>query len=421
MFKLMIVDDSPYILQDISQLIDWEAFDFMLIGSYTSASRLLTDAAVNMPDLVITDVSMPVMDGIELASKLYKLNPNIKIIFISSYAEFEYARRAVELHVFDYLLKPVQISNLTEVMNRLLKHLKDEERQRYQRLSEESKKEFFRKSALTHYLSRLLFHVGNEETIRSELQQLGFILSDSYHLYVSSITPPLPADSYIYFLQSNRFPDIQLFPLVTDTEQSILLILYSEGDESTSIEDFLSYFCIDAETQLKTSLTICYSNPSSSFAQLPQLYEQSLQALASLLQTKSSIPLLAYRDIHTEDSASTELASKPTVCNQYVIDMQNYIHENYMYDITTKDVAKAVHLSSNYANSLFCSECSITIFNYLTEYRIHKAKELLTQTDIYITKIAELVGYGSKTSFYLAFKRQVGISPTEYRQKTTDY
>ena len=92
-----------------------------------------------------------------------------------------------------------------------------------------------------------------------------------------------------------------------------------------------------------------------------------------------------------------------------------------MNDISTKDVTGQVYLTTNYANSFFVDECGMTISDYLTQYRIEKGKQLLTQTEENITKIAELVGYGSKTAFYLAFKRHTNMSPTEYRLKFTEY
>ena len=92
-----------------------------------------------------------------------------------------------------------------------------------------------------------------------------------------------------------------------------------------------------------------------------------------------------------------------------------------MHDISTKAVTSQVFLSSNYANSFFVKECGMTISDYLRHYRLEKGKELLVQTDENIARIAELVGYGSKTAFYLAFKRCTGQSPTEYRQENTIY
>lgn len=420
MFKVMIVDDSPYVLQYVCNLIDWENFDFILTGSYTNAHSLLADAAKDMPDAVITDITMPVMNGIELATELYTLNPDIKIIFISSYSEFEYAKKALELHIFDYLLKPVQITQLEKVMTKLLKHLKDQELQRHKQHLEESQKSFHRKAALTHYLSRLLFHASSEEKIFAEMRRLGFVLPYTYHIYIASITPFLPADSYIYSSLERSHPDIRIIPLVTDTEYGTLLILYNDENEQVPVADLLTNFCIDAETQLHANITVGYSVPSLRFAQMPQLYEQAKAALSLLIQTESSVPILSYTDIPSE-SIPMDINSDTALYSQKVKTMLDYIHCNFMNDISTKDVTGQVYLSTNYANSFFVDECGMTISDYLTQYRIEKGKQLLTQTEENITKIAELVGYGSKTAFYLAFKRHTNMSPTEYRLTFTEY
>ena len=420
MFKVMIVDDSPYVLQYVCNLIDWENFDFILTGSYTNAHSLLADATYDIPDAVITDISMPVMNGIELASELYALNPNIKVIFISSYSEFEYAKKALELQIFDYLLKPVQMIQLEQVMKKLLKYLKDQEFQQHKQLLEEAQKSFHRKAALTHYLSRLLFHTSSEENIFAEMRRLGFILPDNYHIYIASITPFLPADSYIFSSLERNHSDISIIPLVTDTEYSILLILYNNENEQVPIADLLTNFCIDTETQLHTNITIGYSTLSRRINQMPSLHEQAKTALSLLVQTKSKVPILSYTDTPLE-CIPISIDSDSSLYSQKVKVMLDYIHCNYMNDISTKDVTNQVYLSSNYANSFFVEECGMTISDYLTQYRIDKSKQLLTQSDENITKIAELVGYGSKTAFYLAFKRHTNMSPTEYRLQYTEY
>lgn len=420
MFKIMVVDDSPYALQYLCNLIDWESFDFILTGSFTNAHSLIAAARKDMPDAVITDITMPVMNGIELATELYALNPDLKIIFISSYSEFEYAKKALELQIFDYLLKPIQVPQLSQVMAKLLKHLKAQELLQHKKKIEESQKTMHLKAALTHYLSRLLFHASSEERVFAEMRRLGVSLPNTYHMYIASITPFLPADSYIYSSLERNHPDIRVFPLITDTEFSTLLILYAGDSEPIPIADFLAGLCIDVETQLHTNLSVGYSVASANFAKLPQLFEQAKESLLSLGNTNSNTPLLSYTDVHSDNTA-TNMDPEPVQYSQKVKIMLDFIHQNYMNDISTSNIAKQVYFSSKYANSFFSNECGMSISDYLTWYRIEKGKQLLTQTDENVTKIAELVGYGSKTAFYLAFKRHTNMSPTEYRLQHTEY
>ena len=278
----------------------------------------------------------------------------------------------------------------------------------------------YRKSTLMHYFSRLLFHAGKEDMICTELQRLGLILPARYHLYLACIAPLLPADSYIYTLQERNLSFVTFVPLITDSDYGVLLILYHAEEEEMPISELLSCFCIDAETQLHMKITIGYSSSSRHFTSLPELYEQAGKSLSFLKDSGSNLPLLPYQDIHTEETQEKDPDNSP-VYSQNVQTMRSYIHRNYMNDITSKNVAGEVYLSVNYANTLFMQECGMSIFDYLVSYRMEKAKELLTGSEETITKIAELIGYGSKTSFYLAFKRHTDMSPTEYRQQYTPY
>lgn len=89
MYKLMLADDNPYLLEELCDIVDWEDFNFIITGMYNNGEELLEAAEKNVPDVVVTDIQMPVMNGIELAKNLKQLSEKIKIIFISSYADFE--------------------------------------------------------------------------------------------------------------------------------------------------------------------------------------------------------------------------------------------------------------------------------------------------------------------------------------------
>ena len=123
-----------------------------------------------------------------------------------------------------------------------------------------------------------------------------------------------------------------------------------------------------------------------------------------------------YEEIYLEQSGQTKDNLQKDY-KGYVSKMRAFIEEHYMETITTNDVASAVYLSSRYAHQCFSTVCGCTIFDYITQCRISEAKRLLSETDESVIMIADLVGYSGKTNFYLAFKRNVGMSPTEYRQQ----
>ncbi len=425
MFKLMIADDNPHTLKNLSEGTDWEDFDFHLTGTFLNGVALLEAAKQDMPDLVITDISMPQMDGITLTTQLYQLKPDIKIVFISSYSEFDYARSALKLHIFDYILKPIQLDQLQDVMSRLLEKLRQEQLAYFESLQARSQKDHYQKIALSHYASRLLFQAKDEAKIQAELAQLGIYFNSQYSVCVVcfSLDNPLNPDDQLksshYFrsILDSAFEEVQglqLIPAMLEDKQGVFLLLTE--DSELSLFDLLARLGVDIEVKMNLRITMGYSNSSVCLTEIPLLYKQAQSALQNLLESDAGIPIASYGDVHVTSSSSGSDGSTHTN-SKAIAAMRTFIEKHYMEPITTNDVAGSVYLSPNYANRCFVAECGITIFAYIVQYRLEKSKEFLRETDEHITRIAEYVGYSSKTSFYLAFKRHTGISPTEYRQQ----
>ena len=126
MYKLMIVDDEIGVNKSLMSSEGWNQLGFELVYTAENGMEALNLAEENTPDVVITDIMMPFMDGLKLSDNLKRENHNIKIVILTGFGEFEYAQKAVKLQVEEYLLKPVQISELIEVMLRIKNQLDEE-------------------------------------------------------------------------------------------------------------------------------------------------------------------------------------------------------------------------------------------------------------------------------------------------------
>lgn len=116
----MIVDDEKYVRMGIKNDTDWALIGCEVVAEASNGEMALELAGQFRPDLVISDIKMPKMDGIELAGRLLEKYPDTKVIFLTAYNEFEYARQAVRLGVSDYLLKPFHDGELEGAIQRLL-------------------------------------------------------------------------------------------------------------------------------------------------------------------------------------------------------------------------------------------------------------------------------------------------------------
>lgn len=106
MIKVLLVDDELFVLEQIRRSIDWEKQGLELIGCSENAVEALEQMIDEMPDILITDIKMPIMDGLELIGRAKQMNPSIQCVVLSGYAEFALAKSAMEQGATNYLLKP---------------------------------------------------------------------------------------------------------------------------------------------------------------------------------------------------------------------------------------------------------------------------------------------------------------------------
>lgn len=106
MLKLLIVDDERIIRETMATIIDWNTLDIQLIGTAKDGIEAYNIILDEYPDIVLTDIKMPALSGIELIAKIHEINPQTQFIILSGYGEFEYAKKAMQYGVKHYLLKP---------------------------------------------------------------------------------------------------------------------------------------------------------------------------------------------------------------------------------------------------------------------------------------------------------------------------
>lgn len=103
--RVLLVDDDKILLNDIESMIDWEGHGFEIVGKALNGKKAWELCTKLAPQLVITDIRMPVMDGLELARKISKFSPECKVLFLTSFEDFDYAKRAFQYNVSNYFLK----------------------------------------------------------------------------------------------------------------------------------------------------------------------------------------------------------------------------------------------------------------------------------------------------------------------------
>ncbi|MEG1004540.1 response regulator [Clostridium sp.] len=119
LYKVLIVDDEEEIRQGIIRKIDWEKYGFKIVGDAENGKDALEKLEKLQPDIVMTDIKMPFMNGLELGEKIKEIMPWTKIIIFSGSDELEYAHRAIKINAYEYVLKPINSIELIEVIKKL--------------------------------------------------------------------------------------------------------------------------------------------------------------------------------------------------------------------------------------------------------------------------------------------------------------
>ena len=118
-YTILLVDDEEEVIQAIIRKINWEELGFSVVGYADNGIKALEMIEESQPDVVMTDIKMPYMDGMELCSHIRREYPAMKIVLFTGFDEFEYAKEAVHLEVEEYILKPVNSVELINIFTKL--------------------------------------------------------------------------------------------------------------------------------------------------------------------------------------------------------------------------------------------------------------------------------------------------------------
>ena len=283
MYKLLIVDDNQIQIQSLLDFVDWKKFGITEIVTAYNGQEGLEAFQAARPDIVITDVVMPIMDGVEMTKKIRELDPNAKFIFVSCYENFGYLKQAMDNDVVAYLLIPIDPAAVEEAINKLIHEIEEERRiESMEHLLGESL-DVFREN----FLCRFLYSNHIDETyLKSTLHNLEF---DRCHCF-AVVKTELLNDNVYSMLKSSKsilFRNIIGYAII-ETETRCVLTFMSEDDDQTA---FLNQIkrnlteVIEVLSEKNIVLAAGLSTVKSFLYEVPFLLNQADSALESCLFT----------------------------------------------------------------------------------------------------------------------------------------
>ncbi len=188
MYSVFLVDDEPILLEGIRSKIDWESIGLNFVGEATDGEIALSMLQEIKPDILITDIKMPFMDGLELSSAIKKIQPWIKIIILSGHDKFDYAKKAISVGVEDYILKPFTADEVVESLKKVCTQI-DKDRKQLSNISKmEEELKSKNKLIQKEFLNDLVHGAIDNDSIMEKSNELGIDLkSNNFQVLISKI------------------------------------------------------------------------------------------------------------------------------------------------------------------------------------------------------------------------------------------
>ena len=418
-YGILLVDDEEEVRSAILKKIDWAALGFDRVGDAENGEDALEKIEQFKPDVLMTDIRMPYMDGLELCKHVRRKYPAMKLLIFSGFDDFTYAQQAINLNVTEYILKPVNLEELTGILQRVVEKLDEEIAQRRDL---DVLRNMFRDSlpGLREVFFNSLVRGGMEpDQIRQQMDAYGIDLANArkWDVILSVIErentmeeAPLRRLSVKRFLEDS-LRSYYRFYAFNSPDGIGMIAAIDEDNSKTSLLDLLEEICRECQVMLGVTVTMGVGHSCTDLTESPASFQSAREALRYRLSDQEG-QVIYINDLHWERDNSVVTA---------VSDAKAFIHEHFHDpDLSVDTICRNLHVSPNYFSTIFKKETGQTYIAYLTSLRLEKAVELLEHTDDKTYVIAEKIGYPDQNYFSYVFKKKYGVSPTKYRRMLED-
>ena len=360
-YTVLIVDDEPLVLEGLMFMVDWESHGFHVCGEASDGEEALDRIQELNPDLVVTDISMPVMDGLQLIQYCTKeLNTSCRFVILSGHDDFTSARKALTCGVLDYWLKPIDV----EEIHASLVKLRNE-----------------------------WSHRDNRDTL-------------SMH----STTLPLEATWNI--------PEAG-DPLFEAEDQLLLAIVTRDGE---AIDEAVQRLCRQLELSFGGNGEAGKVFLSNVLLEILWKVMEGETANSALEGERGLLlPILPNRVDRWPDilasfahKVAEQLARQRSV-NGIAWEAAQLIRERYHEPLQLQTIAGLLHFQPAYLGQLFKKQIGVSFLDYVHRTRVEAGRKLLRRTDLKIADVARTVGYADPEHFAAKFKQWMDMTPSQYK------
>lgn len=398
MIKVLIADDEPRIRRGIKNTINWEEEGFELIGEAEDGEEALNMAKEKKPDILLLDICMPFLNGIQLIEELNKVLCNPVVIIISGHDEFSYTQAALRLKVFDYILKPIDRYNFRALIfkakEEVILRKKKNEKESFNNMILENNISYLKDNFFKAWISGKL----NSDELKIKMENFNINYSNNMGLSLIKILEK----NFVGMVNKNErelisYGIINLSKEVMSNFKNLYVFPYSSSRVVIlfNVESIILWkeILVDLEEKITSLFKIDIIIESSLLSNDPMKIKETF------IKLKSNV---------LEKSKKTPI----------VLEVEKYIEKYYGdEDLSIEKVSNKLGISQTYLTRLLKKELGMNFIDYLTYIRIQNSIELMKEPSIKIYEISRLVGYSTQHYFSSVFKKHMGMSPNDYRMR----
>ncbi len=402
MVTMILVEDESFERRALIEHIDWNLIGVEVIGEAINGEQGLALVMERHPDIVLSDVSMPAMNGIEMARKIRAIAPQTRILFLSAYDDFDYAKQAIDLNIQAYVMKPVNESELLRAVKRTADEITERALENRWVSSIQSSYSESVRLARQALVNRILLNLPVSDGDLRKLDMEWLCLPSGRKSILLTCFPPqatqrvdaaLPKLNQMCSKLSGR-----VFSVCLRVGKLATLCVWKREDQilqaEETVRDFFSKLGVKEPRLIRMDAADAEDTFGALYAAVPGAGAAKEGEMFQAGKTHKSR-------------------------TQIVEEIERIIQERYHQQLSLESIAKEMHFTPNYVGTVFKTVKKISVNSYLMQVRMDKACQLLRESSDTVNDIAASCGFGSITYFHTCFKKKYGITPGEYRQNHT--
>ena len=415
--KVFLADDEIVVREGIRESFPWDETPYTLVGEAPDGEMALPIIRDTNPDIVITDIRMPFMDGIELCRILRAQMPWIGIIVLSGYDEFEYARQCIRLGVREYLVKPINAENLREALDKVSEQLKEERKTIEHAASLRARlgsDEQLVKEKLIASLYSEEAAAEDSHSVLKHLHSMGCNVIAPFYAVVDAAFDPVGKGQEAAFNLSESSGGV-MHASSSRTGAALLVLGDNAGDAEERAYAFATSLVRELERIGCDKIRVGIGDIVDTPEEILKSFKTARHIRHILVERTDEKPMI----LGTREMG--EVSDDPGT-SKVISDAKLYMSEHFTDpNLMLQDVAKSVNMSNSRFSTVFSQQNGQTFTEYLISLRLGKAKEMLRTTGVKSTQIARECGYNDSHYFSYIFKKNVGITPSEYRAQFQNF